>query len=256
MKEVIGSEIPSLDSRDEAVLSDSQLHDMSQYYAPVIAPAPVTPLPKQVMNDIVPPSSSLVMPTMNAASQSAPPVIAPTPAPTPVTMSREDALKLALSDESVALPPKTGARPIALVLSALTMVLLGAYLWQSNYPAFALKLASVKSGVEAAAPGYLPNGWQITRDVQANNGELRYKLQKQDRQLTVSQQKSNLDSQALLEQYILPKSQEYLALQAQGLTIYMYNNNQAAWVNRGIVYKIEGDSGLDQEQIIRVATSL
>jgi len=208
------------------------------------------------MNDIAPPIS-VAQPAGASplSSDGDAPAPAP-PAPLPVTMSREDALKLALSDESVSLPPKTGARPLALVLSALTMVLLGAYLWQSNYPAFALKMASVRSGVEAAAPGYMPSGWQITREVTTANGALTYKLQKQDKQLTVLQQKSDLDSQALLEQYVLPKSQEYLALQAQGLTIYVYANNQAAWVNRGIVYKLEGDHGLNTEQIIKVATSL
>ena len=305
MQERVASEIPSLDSKDESVLSDSQLKAMSQ---PTVTPAsqmvPVAtgpaPMPTAPGNTAAPKTLVDIAPAPRAASapvapqvpvQSAPvsnqPVMpAPQVASAAVSsappspkqpLTREDAFKLALSDPAPAPAPvaasapsqmpaiaqpaaqaATGgvARPLALVMSAMAFILLGAYLWQSNYPSFALKLASVRSGVEAAAPGYLPNGWNVTRDVTSASGSLVYKLQNKDRAMTISQQKSDWDSQALLEQYVLPKSQEYLALQAQGLTIYVYSQNQAAWVNHGIMYKIEGDHGLDQDQIIRIATSL
>ena len=288
-KEQVASEIPSLDSKDEAVLSDSQLQAMSQTTAPVVEPVSVpTVLPTQQgksMVDIAPravlqvdtiaaptalptspvatspaPIATAPQPSVQPAATAAPASVAPeAPKITPV-MSRDDALKLALGDTApaIAQPAATPgvARPLALVMSVMAFVMLGAYLWQSNYPAFALKLASVRSGVEAAAPAYLPSGWVVTRDVTSGDGSLIYKLQNQDKAMIVSQQKTEWDSQALLEQYILVKSQDYLALQAQGLTIYIYGNNQAAWVNHGIMYKIEGDHGLDQDQIIRVATSL
>lgn len=272
MAERVASEIPSLDSKEEGVLSDTQLQAMSQVSAPALAPnpssAPVAS-PKSMV-DIAPPAvasapapaavANNVAVTQALPTSSTPQVTAqPAPQVAPV-MSRDDALKLALGDAApaVAQQPAAGgvARPMALVMSAMAFVLLGAYLWQSNYPSFALKLASVRSGVEAAAPGYLPNGWVVTRDVTSANGSLIYKLQNKEKAMTVAQQKTDWDSQALLEQYILPKSPDYLALQASGLTIYVFSNNQAAWVNHGIMYKIEGDHGLDQDQIIRIATSL
>lgn len=272
MKERVASEIPSLDSKEEGVLSDTQLQAMSQVAAPTLAPSAssVQAATPKTMVDIAPPAvapapAPVAVANNATATQALPatpaPQVAPQPAPqaAPI-MSRDDALKLALGDSAPATTqqPTAGgvARPLALVMSAMAFVLLGAYLWQSNYPSFALKLASVRSGVEAAAPGYLPNGWVVTRDVTSANGSLIYKLQNKEKAMTVAQQKTDWDSQALLEQYVLPKSPDYLALQASGLTIYVFSNNQAAWVNHGIMYKIEGDHGLDQDQIIRIATSL
>ena len=313
MQERVASEIPSLDSKEESVLSDTQLSAMSQaastsnpqtLSAPVASPsfAPnsgnvsptAAPAGPKTLVDIAPRATGapVSVPTALPAipkpvQASVEPVPAPQAVPTPSSsatvadpkpaLTREDALKLALSDPAPAAQPVAStaaaqaqaatpapaqpqsggaARPLALVMSAMAFILLGAYLWQSNYPSFALKLASVRSGVEAAAPGYLPNGWNVTRDVTSASGSLVYKLQNKDRTMTISQQRSDWDSQALLEQFVLAKSQEYLALQAQGLTIYVYSQNQAAWVNHGVMYKIEGDHGLDQDQIIRIATSL
>jgi serine/threonine protein phosphatase PrpC len=85
---------------------------------------------------------------------------------------------------------------------------------------------------------------------------LSYELVKDGKSLTVEQQKSDWDSQAVLEQHVLKKTTDYLALQAQGLTIYMYGDNQAVWVNQGTLYTLSGDHGIDQDDIIRMATSL
>ena len=55
----------------------------------------------------------------------------------------------------------------------------------------------------------------------------------------------------------ISNTDKYTALQAEGLTIYIYNNNQASWVNHGTWYRIEGqDHGLSKDQIIKMATSL
>jgi hypothetical protein len=47
-----------------------------------------------------------------------------------------------------------------------------------------------------------------------------------------------------------------LIFQQKGLTIYMYDGSHATWVNQGVWYTIEGDSLLDTEQLLRIATSL
>jgi N-acetylmuramoyl-L-alanine amidase len=108
-------------------------------------------------------------------------------------------------------------------------------------------------------PSYLPNGWKISGDIQANPGSINYKLASADgdKSVSINEVRSDWDSQALAENYLSPNADKYTALQSEGLTIYIYNNNQASWVNHGTWYRIEGqDHGLSRDQIIKMATSL
>lgn len=321
MKERIGSEIPSLESRDESVLTDTDLKALSAVQPLMPPPAPVASAPEQPaatipvqtpapapLAPVVPIVPVAQNPSTPAAIAAAPPTLAktvgmaeaslpPTPASTPntgngsvdgivapitypaaitaplpgpapaavpdttvagVTMSREAALQLALgADANLTKPAKSGpAKPVALVMGVIAMIMLGAYLWQANYPAMALKLAGMRSGVNVAIPAYLPTGWSLSRQVSASDGTISYKVAKGGQSFNVTEQQTQWDSQALLEQYVLPKTSDYLALQAEGLTIYVYGDNQAAWVSNGMVHKLEGQHGLSQDEIIRIATSL
>ena len=272
----IASEIPSLDSKEDPVLSDSQFSELAKT---TVQPASTTPANTRSMNDVVAPAVS-VAPEVTPAVPAAPTPTTPAPSPTStpvasaatpnmttvagVTMSREDALKLALGDEvgaDVATPadkePKKGpAKPTAVVMSVIALVLLGAYLWQVNYPNFALRLAAMRAGVTSGMPGYVPTGWSEAKDVKTSQGTLSYSITKGDEKLTITEAKTSWDSQAVLEQHVLKNSTDYLALQAQGLTIYMYEKNQAAWVNHGSFYTMTGENQINQDDMIRIATSL
>lgn len=144
-------------------------------------------------------------------------------------------------------------------LSVVGVVLLGIYVWQINYPNLALKVASSKAGISASIPTNLPNGWKISGDIQTSPGSIGYKLSSSDgkKYVAVNQMKTDWDSQAMAENYLNSKTDSYTALQTHGLTIYLYKNNQASWVNHGTWYRIEGSNhGLNQDQIIKMATSL
>lgn len=154
---------------------------------------------------------------------------------------------------------KHGSKVASVGLSLAGVILLGIYVWQINYPNLALKVAGSKAGISASLPAYLPNGWKISGDIQANPGSISYKLAtaEGDKSVAINQVRSDWDSQALAENYLAPNTDKYTALQAEGLTIYIYNNNQASWVNHGTWYRIEGqDHGLSKDQIIKMATSL
>ncbi|MDQ5944060.1 MAG: hypothetical protein QG658_126 [Patescibacteria group bacterium] len=262
----VGSEIPNLDSKDESVLSDSQIKEMAATTAPVPAPAsvpvtpPAAPAPSQppvgkVLTDIVaPPAPAQPAPAPAAAPASD----ASTTTVAGVTMSRDDALKLALGEDAVAeQAPKSGpARPTAVVMTVIGLVLLGAFLWQANATDIQVKLASLRAGLTASVPGFVPGGWSKAQSLQASEGGVSYELVKDGKSLKIEQQKTDWDSQAVLEQYVLKRSTDYLALQSQGLTIYMFGDNQAAWVNQGTLYTLSGDHGIEQDDIIRMATSL
>ena len=48
---------------------------------------------------------------------------------------------------------------------------------------------------------------------------------------------------------------KYATYNDAGLTIYTYGTD-AAWVNGGVLYTVEGSANLSNEQIRRIATSL
>ena len=118
--------------------------------------------------------------------------------------------------------------------------------------------AWAKAGISASMPGYVPQGYNLAGNIQASPGNVSYSLDSQgNKKILISQSKTDWDSQALAENYVAPKADNYLALQAQGLTIYMLGNNQASWVDKGTWYRIESPSGaLTQDQVIKMATSL
>jgi len=150
-------------------------------------------------------------------------------------------------------------KPAGVAVSIVTLFMVGAYIWKVNYPNLAFKIASAKAGIVATVPGYMPSGFDLGGEIQTNPGSISYSLQSSQsgKRILISQSKTDWDSQALAENYVAPKAENYLALQAQGLTIYIMSKNQATWVNHGTWYKIESsDSSLDQDQIVRLATSL
>lgn len=210
--------------------------------APVSAPmsAPSSVAPPTQASPIVPPSS----PTQVAPS---PPAAQPTMASVPTSPAAAPAA------------PAKGVRASSVALSLVGLLLVGGYIWQVNYPNLALKVAGSKAGISANFPGYVPNGWKLSGNIQSSPGNISYNIAnaKGGKSLQVSESKTNWDSQALAENYVAPKAENYLALQAQGLTIYLYDGNQASWVNNGTWYRVEGSGhGLSQDQVIKLATSL
>ncbi|MCC7289342.1 hypothetical protein IT414_03065 [bacterium] len=175
--------------------------------------------------------------------------------------AKEQALKMALSSVADQGAPQIGAsfKPANVALSLVAVALLGFYIWQVNYPNLAIKVAAAKSGVTATVPSYLPSGWKIGRDISAAEGTLTYNVinPSSNKSIRVVQSRSEWDSQALAENYIAQKYPGYSAYQVQGLTIYLYGENQASWVRNGNWFRLEGETqALGQDQIIKLATSL
>lgn len=284
--------------KDESILSDEQIKELESTAptVPTVPATPAPSRPKtplssspqatstskavdsgssnvpsggsKVVNDVIVPATPPTPPTPpTPKTPKTPPVsasvaTATTPADSTtvagVTMSREDALKLALGDDAVAgIAEKTGSsRPTAVVMTIIGLVLVGAFLWRANASDLQVKLASLRAGLTASVPGFVPGGWGDAQSLKASDGNVSYELEKDGKILKIEQQKTDWDSQAVLEQFVLKKSTNYLALQSQGLTIYMFGDNQAVWVNQGTLYTLTGDHGIEQDDIIRMATSL
>ena len=320
--ETLGSEMSSLDSRDEGIFSDEQLKELSSQDEPTSGAAPtdtstvtstdpeqdsivsgsamkviqplhddsgatMNPFTKRLVGPDGKPSTpeqiDAIIKNNAGSSLSINGITAPTPAPAAVAVAVPKSNAITSNPEVPPVPkaqetqtqPKPSASSIptdkanstakktvgkiaSITASMAGVALLGFYVWQINFPNLALKVASSKAGINASLPSYMPSGWKVSGDVTANPGSVSYDLSSQDgsKKVSVNESRTDWDSQALAENYLQSKASNYTTLQAQGLTIYMYNN-QASWVNQGTWYRIEGENnGLTKDQIIKMATSI
>ncbi len=137
------------------------------------------------------------------------------------------------------------------------VVIMGGYIWLQNYPKFALQGADNRAGVAASLPGYLPSSYSLSRTT-ASPGlvTLNFSSPSASSPLKIDQHRTTWDSSSLLDNYVAKNTDDYSTVQGQGLTIYMFNNNHATWVNKGIWFSIEGADHLSQQQILKLIYSL
>ena len=150
------------------------------------------------------------------------------------------------------------ARFMSVASASLAVLVLGAYFTYLNMPALSTRVAAAQAGINATYPGYLPSGYSLNGPVayQQGNVAMKFAANAGPQNYTLSQTHSDWDSTALLDDYVSPQAgNSYVTTNTGGLTIYSYNNT-SVWVNNGILYTINGNSTLSDEQIQRIAASL
>ena len=149
-------------------------------------------------------------------------------------------------------------RVTAVLSAAFALVLLGGYFTYLNMPALSVRVAAAQAGIDANYPNYRPDGYSLTGPVTFSDGRVAMEFQANggNKGFSISQSKSGWSNDAVLDNYVTPRAGvNYIPYTERGLTIYTFDNN-AAWVNGGILYTIEGNAPLSSEQIRRIATSL
>ena len=126
-----------------------------------------------------------------------------------------------------------------------------------NIPSISVKIASAQAGINATFPEFYPDGYSVNGPVSFSNGEvtINFKSNTGSQKFTVKQSKSAWDSSAVRSKVNKDSNGEFITTEEKGLTIYTYNGN-AAWVNGGILYTINGNAPLSGDQIRRIANSL
>lgn len=133
-----------------------------------------------------------------------------------------------------------------------------AYLLYINIPNFSVCIASAQAGISATYPEYKPDGYSLNGPVIYSDGQviINFKSNTNPTQFVIKQTKSSWDSSAVKNMITKDSNGETVfTAEERGLTIFTYNNN-AAWVNGGILYTINGNANLSNDQIRRIATSL
>ena len=137
--------------------------------------------------------------------------------------------------------------------------LLGGYLTYINIPGLSVGIAGSQAGVAASYPHYRPDGYSFDGPVAYEPGEvkLRFKSNGGTDGFTIKQRASTWNSVAVLDNLVEKESAgKYQTTSEGGVTIYTYDDNKAAWTNGGILYTIDGNAPLNNEQIIRIAASM
>jgi hypothetical protein len=153
--------------------------------------------------------------------------------------------------------PRKRSRHLSIASASLALMMLAGYFTYLNMPNLSVRVAAAQAGFDATYPGYKPDGYRVNK-VAYNDGQvgIQYLANGGSQGFTVKQEKSTWDSSALLANYVEPASHGgYIPHSEHGITIYVFNNN-AAWVNDGIRYTIEGNAPLSSEQILDLATSM
>ncbi|MDB5182714.1 MAG: hypothetical protein JWO47_498 [Candidatus Saccharibacteria bacterium] len=150
------------------------------------------------------------------------------------------------------------AKAASIAAGSLAVLLVGGFVAYQNIPNLSIRYASAKAGVHASLPTYQPAGFAINSHVGYSPGviSVAYKANADNRAYTITQKTTNWNSDALKEHLmgttgIIPQSYP-----DNGQTIYLHDNNQADWVNNGVWYSITGNSNLNTDQLIKIATSL
>lgn len=149
-------------------------------------------------------------------------------------------------------------RVVSVGTTALAVVLLGGFFVYQNIPNMAMRVAAARSGVNAHMPGYKPGGYAMNGPITYSAGKITisYKSTSDNRNYKVSQSSSQWNSETLLENYVSVNRRSYQTFQDKGRTIYIYDGNNATWVDRGVWYQIEGAASLSSDQLLRIANSL
>lgn len=146
----------------------------------------------------------------------------------------------------------------AVVLLAISVGIFGFHANQ----AVQFKLAANRAGFAATMPGYQPKGFSIA-DINVSAGQLNLRYASADsingvgRSFALTEKPVDWTSQDLSAKLAnSPTSANYATLQKAGRTIYIYGQNQAAWVSNGILYQVLGNGALNTQEFAQIASSM
>lgn len=213
-----------------------------------------------------------VSPTIHAVSAQVP-VIAVQPAPVepkprPITLparQHEDVFEKAIASATSHEQPvhkvrrhrSKKRRVVNSLAVTAAFLIIGGFISYLNLPGIEMRVASVQAGFSASLPTYAPTGYALQGDVLRSGDTVSVSFRSGSSQYRITQQSSNWDSETLLGDTLASNAQ-YQAVQENGQTVYIYQNNgtNAVWVNGGVRYDLTGNAELSQNEVVSIVTSL
>ena len=157
-------------------------------------------------------------------------------------------------------PPKPHTFRNAIFAFTCSAVVVGAiaYFVNLNMPDISVKVAAMQTGISATYPSYTPRDYYLASVT--SDDEKRIVLTfagPDDNDFVLYEELSSWDTTALLNNYVKKNySSDFVTMREQGITIY-YDNETAAWINGGILYRYEAHGkNLTKDQIRNIVVSL
>lgn len=146
----------------------------------------------------------------------------------------------------------------SIVAGSLTALLLIAFFVYQNIPSIALYTTSSKVGFTVTKPSYQPAGFGLKGPLKYESGKvaLDFRSNSDDKNYTIEQTKTELDSASLLNDYLTRTGKDYTTEFANGRTVYIYGNNNATWVDGGIWYNLSNKASLSSDQLLKIVSSI
>lgn len=216
------------------------------------APHPVVSKVKQPETADIPPQSHVL--TDRVAQRTTQQSVTPPSAKEMKDKAIEKALASAKEEE----PSRRRPRVFSMASGGLALLLLAGYLTYISMPSISMRIAAAQAGIDASYPTYQPSGYSLGGPITYADGQVSvaFVANAGPQNYTINERETTWDSSAVLENYVIPAwGENYTTHQQGGLTIYTYNSG-AAWVNGGILYTIEGNAPLSEDQILKIAGSL
>lgn len=152
---------------------------------------------------------------------------------------------------------KRTPRMLSFASVALSLLLLAGYMTYINLPNLSVRVAANQAGINASYPDYRPDGYRLAGvNYEKGSVSLKFTANAGPQNFTITQQQTSWDSTAVRENYVKSNwGDNVVPYSERGLTIYSHEGN-AAWVNGGILYTIDGDATLSASQVRSIAVSL
>jgi uncharacterized protein DUF4367 len=147
-------------------------------------------------------------------------------------------------------------RLVNIVAGVAAFLIIGGFITYLNMPAIELQVASVRAGFRADMPSYQPTGYALDGGVKSSKGKVAMSFRSGDSSYKITQEVSDWNSATLLDQKTEEQGAPMQTIQSKGRIIYIYDDNNATWVNGGVRYEISGNASLDADELVSVATSM
>jgi hypothetical protein len=172
----------------------------------------------------------------------------------------EKALQQATSHQQP--PPKrrrlgAAKRITSISAAVLAVLVLAGFVALQNLPGLRLRMASDKAGFTASLPDYQPGGYHLSHlSYSPGVVALQFQTKSSSRAYNITEKTSSWDSNTLRDMFVASASPQYQTVQSGGRTLYFLSQQQVTWVNSGIWYQVQGNSSLDNQQLVQLATSM
>ncbi len=151
-------------------------------------------------------------------------------------------------------------RMVSYSAGAVAVLAIAGFFGMQNLDTIQFKMASSQAGFSATMPSYKPAGFAVD-SVRSYNGYVGLKYVADSIEggssYAITEKPSNWNSATLLTNIQAnSNTPSYRVVEKAGRTVYLYGNNQAAWVNNGILYQLVSSNELGNHEIGQIAASM